>query len=466
MACLFILHYHYRPGGVRSVVERFLFAWARAGRWQRVILAGGEAPDPAWLESLRKACGRVEVRVDAALGYHSESPIVNVSEMRKTLNGWISETRPDLLWVHNLSVGRNLRLGEAVRQLGVPMLCHHHDWWVQHRWERWQEFSLDSWEQAAAAILPDGPEVRHACAHPADAALLGNYFGERVAWIVPPMPPAPAEISPCHHREPYWLAPCRILRRKNLLEALLLTRWHRPHGRLLISGSVSSAAEAANGRAVQQAADMLGLSLEIGAATHSSMDDLYRHAEMVLQTSVQEGFGLTSWEAGVHHRPLLLRCLSGLTEAFEHSGAAFPGAYHEVLLPATFLTPHERQLQAKGWVRQCAYLPEPWRSQAALLAEPAREGLIAFSSLTVTGQLEILRDWDRLESALREHNPWLDHPEIFQPATPALFLESGLSSLERLLTHAAPARTTSAAEVVSALLDAAIPNARHHPLLW
>ena len=242
MACLFILHYHYRPGGVRSVVERFLQAWARVGRWQRVILAGGENPDSAWLEHLRKTCGRVEVRVDAALGYTAEFPKGNVSEMRKTLQGWISETRPDLLWVHNLSVGRNIKLGEAVGQLDVPLLCHHHDWWVQNRWERWQEFSTDSWQPAASAILPDGPQVRHACAHPADAALLGRHFPDRVAWIVPPMPKAPVEISPIPQRDPYWLAPCRILRRKNLLETLLLTKWHRPQGRLLISGSVSSAA--------------------------------------------------------------------------------------------------------------------------------------------------------------------------------------------------------------------------------
>ena len=466
MACLFILHYHYRPGGVRSVVERFLLAWERVGRWQRVILAGGEAPDPAWLEHLRRTCGRVEVRVDAALGYTSEFPGGGVSEMRKSLQNWISETRPDLCWVHNLSVGRNIKLGEAVGQLRVPMLCHHHDWWVQNRWERWQDFSIDSWQQAASAILPDGPHVRHACAHPADAALLGRYFPTRTAWIVPPMPTAPAEISPTPHPDSYWLAPCRILRRKNLLETLLLTKYHRPKGRLLISGSVSSAAEAANGRAVQQAAEALGLSLEIGAATHSSMEHLYRHAEMVLQSSVQEGFGLTSWEAGVHHRPLLLRRLPGLTEAFEHSGASFPGAYHEVLLPAEFLTPQEHLRQAKGWLRQCSLLPEPWRAQATQLGEPTRGSTVAFSSLTVAGQLELLRSWTRLEPALRQHTPWLQNPEIFQPTVPAIFLENGLASLERLLARPPATPTSTPDAVVSALLDSAIPSARPHPLLW
>lgn len=468
MACLFILHYHYRPGGVRSVVERFLHAWARIGRWQRVVLAGGEAPDPSWLEQLRRTCGRVEIRVDAALGYNSEFPKGNVSEMRKTLQGWIAETRPDLLWVHNLSVGRNIKLGEAVGQLelDVPMLCHHHDWWVQNRWERWREFSMDSWERAATAIIPDGPHIRHACAHPADAALLGGHFPKRTAWIVPPMPPSLAEISPPPGHGSYWLAPCRILRRKNLLETLLLTKWHRPKGRLLISGSVSSAAEAAIGHAVQQAADVLGLTLEIGAANHSSMENLYRHAEMILQTSVQEGFGLTSWEAGVHHRPLLLRRLPGLTEAFEHSGASFAGAYQEMLLPVELLTPLEHQLQVRGWLRQCSLLPEPWRSHAAQLANPTRRSTVAFSSLTVTGQLELLSNWARLEPALRQHNPWLQNSEIFQPTIPGIFLESGISSLERLLARPATVPSTTSEAVVSALLNASIPNARQHPLLW
>jgi hypothetical protein len=42
---------------------------------------------------------------------------------------------------------------------------------------------------------------------------------------------------------PLWVVPCRVLRRKNIGEALLITRWLRPEAHLVVTGSASSSDE-------------------------------------------------------------------------------------------------------------------------------------------------------------------------------------------------------------------------------
>ena len=467
--CLLIYHYHYRPGGVRSVIERLLCQWAEAGRWERIVLVGGEMPEAGWLERLRKQVGRVDVRVDARLGYRSEGAKGTVAELATLLEQWFREFPPSLVWAHNLCVGRNAPLGEALAlataSAGMPLLSHHHDWWVQGRWGRWAEFNL-TWEQAANATLPDAPHIRHACAHPADAALLQSFWGNRVAWVVPPAPEIPPAAPSSLPPDSFWLSPCRILRRKNLLESIALTRWHRPHGQLLISGTASSAAEADYAQSVEEGARLVGLRLECGASARQPMPVLMRGAEMIVQSSLQEGFGLAPWEAALFHRPMLLRRLPALTTAFEQAGAALPGVYQELLLPENFLSAAEQARQLQGWQRPAAALPEPHRSAALALCE--RPGPPAFSSLTLRGQMEALSDWPRLQHALASANPWLHHPPSTTPVTAPQWPDAGVPQIERLLAvpTAPGSAAASSAEVQTALFHAALPTLRQFPLLW
>ena len=70
---LCVLHYHFRPGGVRRVIEMGLPALARAAGIARVVLAAGEAPPADWRELMERAlhpCA-VEWCVEPAFGYWS-----------------------------------------------------------------------------------------------------------------------------------------------------------------------------------------------------------------------------------------------------------------------------------------------------------------------------------------------------------------------------------------------------------
>ncbi|MBL9212338.1 MAG: hypothetical protein JNL92_17895, partial [Opitutaceae bacterium] len=248
-----VVHSHYRPGGVRRVIELALpgLTAALRPRVTEIVLAGGEAPDAGWLADERAAAGPVPVLpvIDPALGYVSEHRVPSAPAARRirVLLGRILEGMTPggaVVWAHNLGLGRNLLLAEALPALcaarGIPLVLHQHDWWFDNRWARWPEMRRAGFRTLPAvadAILPGGAGVRHATINHADAALLGRFLGPSAGWLPNPAAPAgrpaPAEVRRARRwlratvgdDGPVWLVPCRLLRRKNLAEALLLTRW-------------------------------------------------------------------------------------------------------------------------------------------------------------------------------------------------------------------------------------------------
>src|SRR5213078_693955 len=96
---------------------------------------------------------------------------------------------------------------------------------------------------------------------------------------------------------PVWIVPCRLLRRKNIAEALLLARWLRPEAWLVTTGDVSSKEEARYADKLRAATRKhrwrLRLSLLAGGeAQKPTVAELVATSECLLLTSVQEGFGL------------------------------------------------------------------------------------------------------------------------------------------------------------------------------
>lgn len=443
---LVVVHYHYRPGGVRRVVELGLTALVEPepGRWHRVVLAGGEAPEEAWLEDLRARCSGVPVqtRVDPALGYATEQPMDPGTRRRRLRHFWrelFANSPPEatLVWAHNLGLGRNVALSEeltrACGQRGIQLVSHHHDWWFEHRWHRWVEFrtaGATSLARLADTVFSTGPEVRHAVINRRDAALLRPHLGARVGWLPNPVPGritvAAARVQEarrwlshqCGLRgRPVWLVPCRLLRRKNLAEALLLTRWLRPEAWLVTTGAVSSAEEEPYACALEKAAHRHGwpLRLAVLARARGRAPDVYavmRASEAIVLTSVQEGFGLPYLEAATVQRPLVARAVPTVVPDLKRMGFQFPQLYREVWVPTdSFDWPAERQRQLGLFLRWRQQLPRALRAHPALnpkwLSQPAPP-VVPFSSLTLTGQLEILaqppeRSW---EACLR-YNPWL-----------------------------------------------------------
>ena len=264
MTRLIVAHYHWRVGGVRRVVEvgvPALVSSASMGIGE-VVFAAGEAAESAWERQMRaqfENLAPVSFVVEPALGYVAEwggsieSLRHGVREAAtRLLAGPAEET---LVLLENPAVGRNLlvarALADACRVAGAWLFCHHHDYFFDGRWERWPEIEACGFRtasEAMAAAFPLGAPVWHFAISDPKPRLLEPGVARRDAERVCGNPAAidDAEPATAWLRErvrsdaPIWLFPCRLLRRKNIIEAVLLARLVDPHAIVVTTGGPSS----------------------------------------------------------------------------------------------------------------------------------------------------------------------------------------------------------------------------------
>jgi hypothetical protein len=257
---------------------------------EAVVLVGGEAPDERWNVRMRRAIKPVPLRwvIDPVFGYFSEwtsDPASLASWIQPAVEQlFVTEGSDCLVWAHNLGIGRNLHLSDALSRIcaarGIRLLAHHHDWWFDNRWQRWPEMRRSGFRTlstVARTLFPAIAEIRHLAINRADAQLLRRETGRGTFWLPnltePGPKPKPARLRAVRAwvetslgipAAPFWIVPCRLLRRKNLAEALLLTRWLRPEAWLLTTGGPSSADEHAYAARLAAAAKRHGWRLSLG----------------------------------------------------------------------------------------------------------------------------------------------------------------------------------------------------------
>jgi len=440
---LFIVHNHFRPGGVRRVIELGAPCLIRAvGPVQEVVLISGEAVPASWLRSFRTVVGpaRVGCRIEPALAYVAEQQRP-MADIRRALAAFCDtilasqSAASSFVWAHNQGLGRNLILTRELERVcarrNIRLLFHHHDWWFDNRWDRWREMRRSGFptlRKVAHVVFCTNRGVRHATINNTDATLLKRHLGGLAGWIPNPAGPFRPVCRSARLRArkwlsdlvgqaaPLWVMPCRLLRRKNIAEALLLTRWLCPQACLVTTGGASSADEQAYARALARAGLEHGWPLRLGvlkgAPTEPSVPELIAASDVLLLTSLQEGFGLTYLEAALHNRPLICRALPNIMPDLAHFGLRFRHSYDEIRIPTTLLdwpaeVKRQRRLFAawrRGLPSECRPLVEP----PVALSDRA-SGAVAFSRLTLTAQLQVLsapieQSWN----LCWPFNPWLE----------------------------------------------------------
>lgn len=426
---LVVFHYHYRPGGVRRVIELGLpgIVGAASGRVRRVLLAGGEEPPEDWLAALRRSLPgvRIETVVNRLFGYRSGAgPAADPARGRvaEACRSLVRHAGPEIwaVWAHNLSLGRNFAaaagLVAACRRRRVRLVLHHHDWWFDNRWEHlpWGRSRRPKrTDRLARWLLPTTGVVRHVGINRVDAGILARHLGRVVQWIPNPVISVrrPARAATADARAwlaeqlgdsaPVWLVPCRLLRRKNLAETMLLTRWLRPEAWLVTTAGVSSPNEAAYGDALQALVIREGWRVRFGVLARTAdaaapkVEALLQASEVVLLTSLIEGFGLPYIEAAAAHRPLIARALGNVVPDLRHLGLRLPYLYDEAWIdPSLFDLAAERRRQARWFAQLKARIPGQWSdrlTESAIHAGVHGREPVAFSRLSLAAQLEVLQ---------------------------------------------------------------------------
>jgi glycosyltransferase involved in cell wall biosynthesis len=425
---LLIIHYHLRPGGVRRIIELATPHLVRhfEGAIGSIVLATGEPPDPKWENLFRRQLAEtpVEFFIEPAFNYLSEQALAaaqvqgRVRAALKTLFAGM-QRKNALIWAHNLGIARNVLLTRevtrtcAIRKLSLVL--HHHDWWFDNRWLRWREmrrFGFRTLTSVARAIFPAARSVHHLAINRSDAIHLRHGFPESAGWLPNitecTMPPSVARVRWTgdwlrrklnDRAAPVWILPCRGLRRKNIAEALLLTRWLRPEAWLVTTGGASSDDEKPFFNQLVAAARQHGWPLRPGIlqgdeTNKPSVAELLAASEAVLLTSIQEGFGLPYLEAAAARRPLIARSIPNVAPDLEQLGFRFPQYYKEILIDASlFDWRAERKRQSILFQTWRQGLPRPVQGfvgKPALLAAASKPCPLPFSRLTLRAQLEIL----------------------------------------------------------------------------
>lgn len=406
-----MLHYHLRPGGVRSVIEATLPALAARLGVERIVFLTGEAARDGWTDRMEAqfAAGYFCTHVERSLGYFSEQRDPP-REIRRRIQAALQAAIPDqdsaVVWFHNPGLGRNLLVNQCVAAFVAPtrarLIFHHHDFWVENRWSRWVEMrqaGFRTLNSVASAMFAAGTRAVHATITSRDAR------GLRLPVVACAPNPQCAITAKSNVREtrrwlasqlgdtrPVWILPTRILRRKNPAEAALIARWLLPDGWLVAFGGEASAGEKEFIRRLNAAASqnrwrvVFHLRRDQGSPSPSA---LIAASEAVLLTSVQEGFGLAFLEATVHGKPLIARRLSNVQPDLDALGLKFPHLYDDVLVPSElFDLRAERARQHQLFLAARSQIPAAFRRYAK---PPTFSNEMPFSRLTLDAQLEVLR---------------------------------------------------------------------------
>lgn len=443
---LIVVHSHFRPGGVRRVIEAATVYLVKALRpaVDEVLLVGGDAPETAWEARFRAKLGKLRLRCsfDSALHYFANCPS-DPQSLARRIRGHLQRVLGDatpancVVWAHNLGLGRNLLLTQELNRLcqtrKIPLVAHHHDWWFDNRWQRWPEMrraGFRTLKQVAKTVFVFGPNIRHIAINQADAALLQRHFGQQADWLpnliesAQPSSGWSARATRCWLRRQLgsdaavWLMPCRLLRRKNIAEALLLARWLRPEAWLVTTGGISSKDEQIYAARLQAAARQHGWYLRLGLlqgdrSNQPGVAELMAVSEAVLLTSLQEGFGLPYLEAVAAQRPLIARLLPNIAPDLARFWFRFPQSYEQLLVDSClFDWDAERRRKTRlleDWKQNVPRSCHRWLHPPSSLVGLAKYSkTIPFSSLTLTAQLEILaQPVDKSWAACCEHNSFL-----------------------------------------------------------
>lgn len=414
---LVVIHYHWRPGGVRRVVELTLPAIAKAAgsSLKRVtMLSGGN-------ESERPEFGTLGIPTyfihEPACDYFSnqeETPQTISEKIRRALWRAAGEAVSSraLIWFQNPALARNAMLCKEVaklsRETGAALILHHHDFWCAGRWARWNELEqcgCHDLSSAADILFASGTRSVHAGINLRDFKILKHFFPASAFHLPNPvLRPAvsnPANIDAAKAwvakelktEGPLWIYPTRFLRRKNLLEAILLTRWIRPEAILATTSGQYSPDEANYAHDLNQAAAQHDWKVHFGLLDKPGapqVADIVRIAEAVVHTSVQEGFGMSFVETAAVGTPLIARAIPAVMPDLSAMGFEFPQLYNDIqIAPGLFDVAAEIQRQAILADSTRDSLPMHFQNIFPHLAPDAR-GPFFFSRLTRIAQLEVL----------------------------------------------------------------------------
>lgn len=419
---LIIFHYHLRKGGVTDVVLLSLQALAGSlpGDVSIRVVAGCRDNLESVQQRLHKSLKHpINVSWDILpeLNYLEaiKSPPDSSSLARLLLTRYGG--REKLWWVHNYHLGKNPLFTSALlkaAQREQPLLFQIHDFPECARYENLEKLRKGVQEE----IYPVYPWVKYALINPRDLRLLqeAGIPSSLLFLLENPVPLQPLpEGDPLRIKKEMGLAwkkdfpafdpegalllyPVRAIRRKNILEAGFLVKLLNRSANLLVTLPGISESESAYSALVEKAfrEGLIPGACGVGMRPDTpwlNYENFWLAADMILSSSIQEGFGYLFLNSLHWQKPLCARYLDimeGFSSLFPEESTHF---YHEVHAPLsedqserTLLEYRQKLEDLKVYMGE-----EKIRGLLSEVEEKLQDKKLCFSYLPATIQLEIIQ---------------------------------------------------------------------------
>jgi hypothetical protein len=372
---LVIVHYHLLPGGVCSSLKNSLVALGQSGWLSHrsvKVLTGRRSGINEFRIFLDQQGLKAQIEVDPRLDYSERvwpGRDAFWQEASRLANWFLLQVRGDsLFWAHNPTLGKNALVTAALMKAaqqavasGVAhqFLYHIHDfaecgrfWNLKHLRKCWGDGGLED-------FYPLSQNVSYGVLNKADSKRLAQAGipRERIFVLPNAVPLVRTEKRKSkesigkdlqiyarekgyqfEYGRPWWTLPIRLIRRKNVVEALLLAAMAEDSPQLLITLDANSEPERPYAEAVKELfrkekhAAVVGFGHELVGSAFS-FDDLLLASDVVVSTSLLEGFGFTFLEGANRGRPLVGRNLNDVTSDFVDVGFPATSLYDEFLVP-------------------------------------------------------------------------------------------------------------------------------------
>jgi hypothetical protein len=326
-----LLHYHLKPGGVTTVLQRQVEALKRDCR---LLMLSGSPPGSHWPVPCKSIPG---------IGYQNE-PALNPDpdNIAQEIIQAIQETWKggcDVLHVHNPTLAKNrlfLDVLKALQKTGITLFLQIHD------------FAEDGRPQAYfEGDYPD--DCHYSVINARDYRILLNAGLKRKGLHLLPNPVRPLDIDQkLSSGSGDILYPIRAIRRKNIGEALLLSLYFRSNQALSITLPPNSPADITAYQGWKQFSKTNTLNIRFEAGLDNPFEQLVSRSQWVLTTSITEGFGYAFLEAWTANKWVWGRNLPDITRDFTCQGLCLDHLYQQLQVPLTWM---DHQLFFTQWKR-------------------------------------------------------------------------------------------------------------------
>ncbi len=314
------MHYHLKTGGVTTVIKQQLSALA--GRAAQLVLSGQPPETPL----------SADVVHIPELSYSSQySGTFRSLDVARTIIRAIHDRFGgpcDVLHVHNPTLAKNrffLEILELLQQRGVKLLLQIHD------------FAEDG-RPLAYFSGPYPADCHYAVINRRDLHILRNaglkFEGVHLLENTVSVPNLSSKTGAA---EPIVLYPIRAIRRKNIGEAILLSRFLKPGRILAITLPPHSPPDIKSYEGWKKFVQDHHLNVVFERGLDRDFGALVSASEMLITTSITEGFGFSFLEPWLYGKMLWGRKLPDICQGFEHHGIKLSHLYDSLRIPTDWI---------------------------------------------------------------------------------------------------------------------------------